>query len=108
MFKKLVPDASFAAFDADRCVIASAETVTIQPGQVGIVHTGLKTLNPLALSLSPVAEKLDMCALLTTALSPAQEVKVAILNRDSEPVTITPKEFFLISCRLVESEEFEG
>lgn len=108
MFKKLVPDALYGGFDLNQDVLASAETVTIPPGQVRTVHTGLSTQYPLALSFAPGARQLDMCTLLTTAITPEREIQVAILNRDTEPVTIHIEEFFLISCKLAEFEDLGG
>ena len=100
MFEKLVPDARFYRIEIGRYLLASAETVTIQPGQVQIVHTGLRTHEPLIMSFQSGAGKFDMCVLLTTALTAEQEVKVAILNRGTDPVTITPGETFLVACLL--------
>lgn len=99
MFEKLVPDARYEWMGINHLLLASAETVTIQPGQVQIIHTGLYAQEPLALSLQKGAGKFDMCVLLTTALTAEQEVKVAILNRGTDPVTFTPGEWFLVSCR---------
>lgn len=100
MFKKLVPDARYDWIDLNHSKLASAETVTIQPDQVQVVHTGLYTYDPLALSFQKGAGKFDMCALLTTAIVAEQEIKVAIMNRGADPVTIEPGEWFLVACRL--------
>lgn len=105
MFKKLVPDALHGGFDVNQDVIASAETVTIPPGQVRTVHTGLNTPVPLALNFPRGTRRLDMCTLLTTAITPGRDIQVAILNRDTEPVTIRTGEFFLVSCMLAEFED---
>lgn len=100
MFEKLVPDARSDWIDLNRVLLASAETVTIQPGQVQVMHTGLYTREPLALSFQKGAGKFDMCVLLTTALTAEQEIKAAILNRGTDPVTIEPGEWFIVACRL--------
>nr|DAE97931.1 MAG TPA: deoxyuridine 5'-triphosphate nucleotidohydrolase [Caudoviricetes sp.] len=100
MFEKLVSDAQFDWVDINHTLLTSAEAVTIQPGQVQVVHTGLYTYEPLALSFRKGAEKFGMCVLLTTALTAEQEVKVAILNRGTEPVTIAPGELLVVACRL--------
>lgn len=100
MFEKLVPDARYEWMETNHLLLASAETVTIQPGQVQIIHTGLYTYEPLALSFQKGAEKFDMCALLATALTAEQEVKVAVLNRGTDPVTLASGEWFLVACRL--------
>lgn len=107
MFEKLVPDARFEWMEANRTLLASAETVTIQPGQVQVVHTGLYTYEPLALSFQRGAGKFDMCVLLTTALTAEQEVKVAILNRGTDPVTIVPGEWLVMACRLGVAEPLD-
>lgn len=100
MCEKLVPDAKRDKTDLNHYLLASAETVTIQPGQVQVIHTGLYTDEPLALSFRKGNGKLDMCVLLTTALTAEQEVKVAILNRGTDPVTIVLHEWFVVACRL--------
>lgn len=100
MFEKLVPDAGRDWIDLNNSKLASAETVTIQPGQVQVVHTGLYTYEPLALSFQKGAGKFDMCVLLTTAVAAEQEVKAAILNRGTEPVTVAPGEWLVVACRL--------
>lgn len=100
MFEKLIPDTRYDWIDANHSKMASAETVTIQPGQVQVVNTGLHTYEPLALSFQKGNGKLDMCILLTTAITAGQEVKAAILNRGTEPVTIMPQEWFVVACRL--------
>lgn len=100
MFEKLVPDARFEWMETNHLLLASAETVTIQPGQVQVVHTGLYTNEPLALSFQKGAGKFDMCALLTTALTAGDEVKVTIMNRGADTVTLVPGETFLVACRL--------
>lgn len=100
MFEKLVPDARFDWTDTNHALLASAETVTIQPGQVQVIHTGLYVYEPLALSFQKGAGKLGMCVLLTTALTAEQEIKVAILNRGTEPVTVAQGEWFIVACCL--------
>lgn len=100
MFKKLVPDARFDRIDLNHILLASAETVTIQPGQVQVIHTGLYTHEPMILSFQKGAGKLDMCALLTTALTGNREVKVVVMSRGADPVTIEPGEWFLVARRL--------
>jgi hypothetical protein len=100
MFEKLIPDARYEWMEVNHLLLASAETVTIQPGQVQVIHTGLYTHGPLALSFQKGNCKLDMCVLLTTALTAEQEVKVAILNRGTDPVTIAPMEWLVVACRL--------
>lgn len=100
MFEKLVPDARYEWMDTNHVKLASAEAVTIQPGQVQVVHTGLYTYEPLALSFQKGAGKFDMCVLLTTALTAEQEIKVAILNCSTDPVTIVPGEWLAMACLL--------
>lgn len=100
MFEKLVPDARYDLIDLNHDKLASAEAVTIQPGQVQVVHTGLYTYTPLAMTFLKGLAKLDMCVLLTTALTAEQEVKVAIMNRGAEPVTIAQGEWLIVACRL--------
>lgn len=100
MFKKLVPDARFARLDTNHALLASAETVTIQPGQVQVIHTGLYTHDLLTLSFQNGAWRFDMCVLLTAALTAEQEVKVAILNRGTDPVTVEPGEWIVVACLL--------
>lgn len=108
MITKLVPDAHYEWVEANHLLMASAETVTIQPSQVQVIHTGLYTYEPLALSFQKGAGKLDMCVPLTTALTGGQEVKVAILNRGTEPVTVAPGEWFLVACRLGVAEPLDA
>lgn len=108
MLKKLVPDARYEWMEVNHLLLASAETVTIQPGQVQVIHTGLYTSEPLVLSFQKGKGKLDMCVLLTTALTAEQEVKVAILNRGTEPITVTPGEWFLMVCRLSVAEPVDA
>lgn len=100
MFEKLVTDARYDWMETNYVLLASAETVTIQPGQVQVIHTGLNTYEPLALSFQRGAEKFDMCVLLTTALPGGQEVKVAISNRGTEPVTVAPGEWLIVASLL--------
>ena len=107
MLKKLVLDARYEWMEANHLLLASAETVTIQPGQVQVIHTGLYTSEPLALSFQKGNWKLDMCALLTTAFTAEQEIKVAILNRGTDPVTVAPGEWFLMACRLGVAEPLD-
>lgn len=108
MFEKLVPDAKFGYTNAGHAIVASAETVTIQPGQVQVIHTGLYTYEPLALSFQKGNGKLDMCALLTTALTAEQEVKVAVLNRGTDPVTLAPGELFVVAHHLSAAEPIDA
>lgn len=108
MFEKLIPDARFDRLDINHALLASAETVTIQPGQVQAVHTGFYTYEPLALSFQKGGGKLDMCALLTTALTAEQEIKVAIMNRGTDPVTIVPGEWLVVSCCLGVTEPLDA
>ncbi len=107
MFEKLVPDARYEWMETNHLLLASAETVTIQPGQIQVIHTGLYTREPLTLSFQKGNGKFDMCVLLTTALTAGQEVKVAILNRGTDPVTIVPGEWFLAACRLGVAEPLD-
>lgn len=100
MFEKLVPDARYEWMDDNHVKLASAEAVTIQPGQVQVIHTGLYTYEPLALSFQKGAGKFDMCVLMTAALTAEQEIKVAILNRGTDPVTIVPGEWIGVACLL--------
>lgn len=104
MFEKLVHDARFDWVDINHAELASAENVAIQPGQVQVVHTGLYAIEPLILSLQKRVGKLSMCILLTTAITAEQEVKVAILNRGTEAVTLSPGERFLVACQLAVKE----
>lgn len=107
MFEKLAPDARYEWMETNHLMVASAETVTIQPGQVQVVHTGLYTYEPLALSFQKGAEKFDMCVLLTTALTAEQEMKLAVLNRGTEPVTIAPGEWIAVACLLGVSDPLD-
>lgn len=95
MYEKLVPDAICDQTDLNRYMLASAETVTIQPGQVQTVHTGFRFNIPLLLSLVEGLDHLDMCTLLTTALVDGHETRVVILNRGTDPVTIKAGEWLL-------------
>ena len=104
MYEKLVPDAKCEQIDLNHYLLASAEAVTILPGRVQVVGTGVYTYDPAAVSLRKGAGKLDMCVLLTTALTAEQEVKVAVLNRGTEPVTLAPGEWFLVTCQLAVKE----
>lgn len=107
MFEKLAPDARYEWMNTNHVKLASAEAVTIQPGQVQVIHTGLYTYEPLALSFQKGAGKFDMCVLLTTALTAGQEVKVAILNRGTDPVTIVPGEWLSVACPLGVAEPLD-
>lgn len=107
MFEKLVPDAKSDDLDLNHTLLASAEAVTIQPGQVRTIHTGHYTTEPLVMSFQKGAGKFDMCVLLTTALAAEQEVKAAILNRGTDPVTIVPGEWFVMACRLGVAEPLD-
>lgn len=95
MFEKLVPDAKFDQTDPNHYLLASAETVTIQPGQIQVVHTGLRLSIPLLLSLIEGLDHLDMCTLLTTAIVDGRGCQVAILNRGTDPVTIKAGDWLL-------------
>ena len=95
MYEKLVPDAKCDQTDLNYYLLSSAETVTIQPGQIQTVHTGLRFHIPLLLSLAKGCDHLDMCVLLTTALVDGHETSVAILNRGTDPVTIKAGEWLL-------------
>lgn len=108
MFKKLVPDTRYEWIETNHLLLASAETVTIQPGQVQVIHTGIYIYEPLALSFQKGNGKLDMCTLLTTALTAEQEVKVAVLNRGTEPVTIVPGEWLIVACILGVNEPLDA
>nr|DAO91502.1 MAG TPA: hypothetical protein [Caudoviricetes sp.] len=89
MFTKLVPDASSVRVSPSSGIIDSAEHVVIQPGQVQRVGTGLFTDQSLILAIDKYEDGvLDMCELLTTAVPADREVRVAILNRGTDPVTI--------------------
>lgn len=101
MFEKLVPDAKCDQTDLNHYLLASAETITIQPGQIQTVHTGFRFYVPLLLSLAKGLDHLDMCTLLTTALVNGHETQVAILNRGTEPVTINAGEWLLHVCELL-------
>ena len=95
MYEKLAPDAKCDQTDLNHYLLTSAETVTIQPGQVQTVHTGFRFNTPLLLSLARGLDHLDMCTLLTTALVDGHETQVAILNRGTDPVTIKAGERLL-------------
>ena len=95
MYEKLVPGAKCDQTDLNHYLLASAETVTIQPGQIQTVHTGLRFHVPLLLSLAKGCGHLDMCVLLTTALVDGHETSVAILNRGTDPVTIKVGDWLL-------------
>ena len=95
MYEKLAPDAKCDQTDLNHYLLASAETVTIQPGQVQTAHTGFRFNIPLLLSLARGLDHLDMCTLLTTALVDGHETQVAILNRGTDPVTIKAGEWLL-------------
>lgn len=95
MFEKLVPDAKCDQTDLNHYLLASAETITIQPGQIQTVHTGFRFYVPLLLSLAKGLDHLDMCTLLTTALVDRHETMVAVLNRGTDPVTINAGEWLL-------------
>ena len=89
MFTKLVPDASSTNVTTFSGVIGSAEHVVIQPGQVQSVGTGLSSDRHLILCFDKYEDgKLDMCELLTTAVPANREIRVAVLNRGTDPVTI--------------------
>lgn len=100
MFEKLVPDALREPQDINHSWLAAVETVTIQPGQVQTVHTGFRSYVPLLVSFIQGLGKLDMCVLLTTSLIDGDEVKVAVLNRGSDPVEIKVGEWLLHVCEL--------
>lgn len=100
MYEKLVPDAMCDHTDLNHARLGAAETVTIQPGQVQTVSTGLRFHMPLLVSFLRGLDKLDMCVLLTTAIMDGDEVRVAILNRGTEPVTIHAGEWLLHICEL--------
>ena len=95
MYEKLVPDAKCDQTDLNHYLLSSAETVTIQPGQIQTVHTGFRFHIPLLLSLAKGLDHLDMCVLLTTALVDGHETSVAILNRGTDPVTIKVGDWLL-------------
>lgn len=95
MYEKLVPDAKCDQADLNHYLLSSAETVTIQPGQIQTVHTGLRFHIPLLLSLANGLDHLGMCVLLTTALVDGHETSVAILNRGTDPVTIKVGDWLL-------------
>lgn len=101
MYEKLVPDAKCDQTDLNHYLLASAETVTIQPGQTQTVHTGFRFHVPLLLSLAKGLDHLDMCTLLTTALVDGHETRVAILNRGTDPVTIKVGEWLLHAVELM-------
>lgn len=101
MFEKLVPDAKCDQTDLNHYLLASAETVTIQPGQIQTVHTGFRFYVPLLLSLARGLDHLDMCTLLTTALVDHHETRVAVLNRGTDPVTIKAGEWLLHAVELM-------
>lgn len=104
MYEELVPDAKCDQIDLNHYLLASAETVTIQPGQIQTVHTGFRFYTQLLLSLAKDLDHLDMCTLLTTAIVDGHETKVAILNRGTDPVTIKAGEWLLHVCELPRGE----
>lgn len=104
MYEKLVPDAKCDHIDMDHSRLAAAETVTILPGQVQTVSTGLRFSAPLLVSFFRGLDKLDMCVLLTTGIMDGDECKVAILSRGTEPVTINAGEWLLHVCELSPDE----
>lgn len=93
--KKLTPDAVFESTDFTHHLVAAAETVTIRPGQIQTVHTGLRACEPLILSLARGLGHLDMCVLLTTAVVDGHDLQVAILNRGTDPVEIKAGDLLL-------------
>lgn len=101
MYEKLVPDAKCDQTDLNHYLLASAETVTIQPGQTQTVHTGFCFHVPLLLSLAKGLDHLDMCALLTTALVDGHDARVAILNRGTDPVKIKAGEWLLHAVEIM-------
>lgn len=100
MLEKLVPDALCESRDIGHTWLASAETVTIQPGQVQIIHTGFRSYAPLLVSFIRGLGKFDMCVLLTTSIVDGDEVKVAVLNRGADLVKIKAGEWLLHVCEL--------
>lgn len=100
MLEKLVPDALCEPQDINHTWLATAETVTIQPGQVQTIHTGFRSPVPLLASFIRGLHKLDMCVLLTTSIMDDDEVKVAILNRGPDPVKLKAGEWLLHVCEL--------
>lgn len=100
MLGKLVPDALCEPQDINRTWLASAETVTIQPGQVQTIHTGFCSYAPLLVSFIRGLGKLDMCVLLTTSIMDGDDVEVAVLNRGPDPVKIKAGEWLLHVCEL--------
>lgn len=107
MFEKLVPDARYDWIDLNHAKLASAEAVTIPAGRVQVISTGLHACDPMALSFLKGVGKLDMCVLLTTALTAGQEVMVVVMNRGTEPVTLAPGEWFLVACQLAVKEDVD-
>lgn len=95
MYEKLVPDAKQEYLGYNHSRLAAAETVTILPGKVQTVSTGLRFGVPLLVSFLRDLDKLDMCVLLTTGIMNGDEAKVAILNRGADPVTIHAGEWLL-------------
>lgn len=95
MFEQLVPDALREPQDINHSWLAAVETATIQPGQVQTVHTGFRSYAPLLVSFIRGLGKFDMCVLLTTSIVDGDEVKVAVLNRGSDPVKIKAGEWLL-------------
>lgn len=100
MFEKLVPDAKQEHLDYNHSRLAAAETVTIRPGQVQTVSTGMRHGLPMLVSFLRGLDHLDMCVLLTTGIMDGDEIKVAIMNRGTEPVTINAGEWLLHVCEL--------
>ena len=107
MSRKLVPDANQEYLDYNHSHLAAAETVTIRPGQVQTISTGIRFSVPLLVSFLRGLDKLDMCVLLTTGIMDGDECKVAILNRGTDPVTIKAGELLLHVCELpIDSSEY--
>nr|DAV49030.1 MAG TPA: deoxyuridine 5'-triphosphate nucleotidohydrolase [Caudoviricetes sp.] len=100
MYEKLVPDAKCDHTDLNHARLAAAETVTILSGKVQTVSTGLRSNEPLLVSFLRGLGRLDMCTLLTTGIMDGNEVRVAILNRGTEPVTIHAGEWLLHVCKM--------
>nr|DAR60752.1 MAG TPA: hypothetical protein [Caudoviricetes sp.] len=89
MFTKLVSDASSTNVTPFSGVIDSAEHVVIPANEVRSIGTGLSSDRHLVLSLDKCGDSpLDMCELLTTAVPAGREIRVAVLNRGTDPVTI--------------------
>ena len=96
MITKLVPDASYTKVSYDGGTLASAERVEIPGGETRVISTGLICEKNLILAFDELGNKgLGMCVLITTTAPRFREIKVAVLNRGTDPVVIESGSTFL-------------